>query len=252
VHGYEYYQKAASFRTRLEQLMLRRSFRFINEQADHIFSYGGNISDIIRKNIKNSGTKIIEIPTGIEREFLYTDTLRINSPRQFAFLGRCERRKGIEELTRAIKDLIGSQDFQFHFIGAIPANRRILSPKIIYHGILDDKDKIKSILQKSDVLICPSYAEGMPNVILEGMASGCAIIASDVGAVKVEVNTKNGWLIRPGSVVAIKDAIVEAVGIEDDLLLGMMKISITRVEKEFLWENVINGLIAALHKIIIK
>ena len=33
-----------------------------------------------------------------------------------------------------------------------------------------------------DVLICPSYSEGMPNVIIEAAARGLAIIATNVGA----------------------------------------------------------------------
>ena len=47
-----------------------------------------------------------------------------------------------------------------------------------------------------DVLICPSYSEGMPNVILEGMSRGLAIIATDVGATDQLVDDTNGKLIK--------------------------------------------------------
>ncbi|MBS1604116.1 MAG: glycosyltransferase family 4 protein [Bacteroidetes bacterium] len=249
VHGYEYYQKAASFRSKLEQYFLRGPFRYINEQADHIFSYGGNISAIIRKNIKNSDGRIVEVPAGIESDFLFTGEVRANSCRQFVYLGRYERRKGIEELTAAIKSLMGKYDFHFHFIGAIPESRRISSPQVTYYGRLDDKRGIESILRKCDILVCPSYAEGMPNVILEAMASGCAIIASDVGAVNVEVDSGNGWLIEPGSVKAIEDAMVKSIGMQDGLLLGMRKASMDKIKREFLWEDVIGRLVYLLNKI---
>ena len=41
----------------------------------------------------------------------------------------------------------------------------------------------------------------MPTVILEAMACGCAIIATDVGAVKTMVNEKNGSLIKNDDIV---------------------------------------------------
>lgn len=243
VHGYEYYQKSASVKSYLEQLMLRPSFRYVNEKADYIYSYGGNITGIIRQHIKNSKDRIIEIPTGIEEGFISSEPVTVSNPRQFVYLGRYERRKGIHELTKSIREIVHAYDFHFHFIGEIPEAAKLESPKVTYHGLLNDRDSIKSILQKVDVLVCPSYAEGMPNVILEGMACGCAIIASDVGAVPAQVDEENGWLIAPGSMPLLKEALIQALTISETELNSKRRSSIRRIKEKFLWSKIITKVI---------
>ncbi len=156
----------------------------------------------------------------------------------FVFIGRNERRKGVYELNKAIRQIQGL-DFEFHFIGDIPEAFRIQAPNIHYHGVLKEREAITAVMQQADVLVCPSYSEGMPNVILEGMASGCAIIASDVGAVNIQVDTSNGWLIKPGYVSELKEALKNAIGMPKEKLLKMRKDSIEKVKDRFLWENVI-------------
>ncbi|MBK7816242.1 MAG: glycosyltransferase [Sphingobacteriaceae bacterium] len=40
-------------------------------------------------------------------------------------------------------------------------------------------------MRACDVLICPSFSEGFPNVILEAMSNGLAVAATNVGAVEL-------------------------------------------------------------------
>ena len=54
--------------------------------------------------------------------------------------------------------------------------------------------------QLSDIFVLPSYSEGMPNVLLEGMSSGLACISSNIPGVNdIIKNNHDGILIRPGS-----------------------------------------------------
>jgi glycosyltransferase involved in cell wall biosynthesis len=250
VHGYEYYQRAPSFKAKMEQYMLRPAFRFVNEEADYIFSYGANISSIIRRHIRNSENKIMEIPAGIEMEMLGQQPVKVNSSRRFVFVGRFERRKGIQELLEAVTLLDTAYTFEFHFIGNIPYHVKTPSSKLTFHGEIGDKKKMKEILSDSDVLVCPSYAEGMPNVILEGMAAGCAVIATNVGAIPVMVDNNNGWLIKEGSVSALLQALVAAVTISENELLRKKQYSYNKVIKEFMWDNIISKLISSFYKMI--
>ena len=70
-------------------------------------------------------------------------------------------------------------------------------------------------MRNSDCLICPSYSEGMPTVILEAMASWCCIIASDVGAVRCIVDKNNGWLISPGNTYELRQSILEVINSDE-------------------------------------
>src|SRR5690606_36970259 len=137
-----------------------------------------------------------------------------------------------------------------HFIGDIPQDFKIEAPNIHYHGILKDRSAITAIMQKADVLVCPSYAEGMPNVILEGMASGCAMIATDVGAVNIQVDETNGWLIKPGSILALKETLTTAIDSGAGNLLKMRENSRNKVIDNFLWENVVKQKIESIEKIL--
>lgn len=250
VHGYEYFQKTASIKHKLEQYLLVPAFTLINDKANFIFSYGGKISDIIKNKIRNSASKIIEVPTGIESDFLVKQFRPTSGIRRFVFIGRNERRKGVFELNSVIKKLSKNEEFEFHFIGDIPTESRIDSARVVYHGVLKDRESITNVIQNSDILVCPSYSEGMPNVILEGMASGCSIIASDVGAINIQVGTENGWLIEPGSISSLTNAMIKALKISDEDLNIMRQNSIRKVKEKFLWENVIEKKIEAIQKIL--
>jgi glycosyltransferase involved in cell wall biosynthesis len=90
----------------------------------------------------------------------------------------------------------------------------------------------------------------MPTVILEAMASGCAIIATDVGAVSEQVDASNGILIEPGNKPELKAAIERMIALPAEQLLEMKKASIKRVEEKFLWDKVAELTIAEIKKII--
>lgn len=242
-HGYEMFQPAPTFKVKLQHIIFQKPVRWISTNADVVFSYGGKITEIIAK-LAITQDKIIEIPTGIEEAWINKNALKANAPRHFIFIGRYERRKGVEELSSVLHELIKTDHFTFEFIGNIPLNKQIKSDKIIYHGEMRNVEDIKLILQNGDVLICASHSEGMPNVIMEGMASGLAIIATDVGAVSKMVNNKNGRLISINKLKEdLKLAIQEMIMITDEQLLIYKQSSIDHVKKSFLWDRVIKNVI---------
>lgn len=241
-HGLEIFQKSSSFRSILINAFFRPFVRRNLSLANRVQSLGGGLTEILKnEGINNEG--IFELGIGISEEWLVDDQeVEINDdvPVKFVFVGRYERRKGIEELTTVLGGIIGEYNFRFDFIGPIPEKKRIKSEKIKYHGLVKSKDKIKGILSSSDILVCPSYSEGMPTVILEAMASGCAIIATGVGAVSDQVSIENGWLIQPGDQVAIRKALIEAVNSDSIRLLNMKKASIQKIKNEFLWSIMVD------------
>ena len=241
-HGYEAFQMTASIKSKIEQnLLLRKPILFNVRNADYIFSYGGKITTIIQQ-IGIAKDRIIEIPAGIESIWL-TDAISLtNKKRKFIFIGRHERRKGINELNKVLSKLIKTNDFEFQFVGPIPDKLKLESEKIKYWGQITDEAKIKTILHECDVLVCPSYSEGMPNVILEAMSQGLAIIATDVGAVNKMVSKNNGWLINVGNQELLKSTILQAIQIPI-LELEDMKTNSKSVVEKFLWENIILKLI---------
>ena len=253
-HGYEMYQYAPNFKIKLQHLMLRPFVKKINLNADVVFSYGGKITQIIR-NIGVSNSKIIEISSAIDSNWINYKKLTISNPLKFIFIGRYERRKGINEINEVIKIIDRANlKAEFHFVGPIPIKNRLKggNVRIIYLGeIIDEKSKI-SIYDNCDVLLCPSYSEGMPNVILEAMSRGLIIIASDVGAVNLLVGNENGILIKNSDSENILTAIKKIILFNKKTLIKMKKASISKVEYSFVWEKVVNHNIKLISSLLNK
>ena len=242
-HGMEMFQKTPNLAAKLQYLMFKPFVIKNLKEADIVISLGGKLTSIINKYSKS----VRAIPIGIESKWLIDEPEPVRGSLRFAFVGRYERRKGIEELTEVLKKL--KDDFLFDFIGPIPVQYRIKDTQIHYHGQVQEEETIKTILRKVDVLVCPSWSEGMPTVILEAMASGCAIIATDVGAVSELVDDKNGILIEPGHRNSLSDALIQMIHWDRETVWAMKKNSIEKIRQQFLWEQVIEKAISELSSI---
>ena len=120
------------------------------------------------------------------------------------FVGSIDQRKGIFDLLE-IFEKVGTS-CQLNVCG-IPIDSKSesmflnaikINPSVNYMGFVNGEAKEKIYLE-SDVLVLPSYAEGLPVVILEAFSAGCAVIATKVGANSEIVHPENGILIDPGN-----------------------------------------------------
>lgn len=247
LHGFEMFQKAPSNRVKMEHYLLRPFVKKILKGADFVLSFGGQIDQILF-DLAVDPSKIVQQSNGIQEDWIRSTLPTTSKTRTFTFIGRYERRKGIEELTAALSELLNDNlDFQFNFIGPIPEKYQLPSPRVNYLGEIKDSTVIIDMLDKSDYLVAPSYSEGMPTVILEAMARGNAIITTDVGA-NSKLIDQNGWLIQ-SSPTSIKEAISKGISIDNSKLLSMKKTSLAKVRLEFTWETVIQQQLSELKKI---
>lgn len=160
------------------------------------------------------------IPNWIDLEpFLHIPTQRQKGDDRVSilFLGRIERNKGIFVLAEAIQMFY--EDFQnCRFIicgmgselGAFKEKIAdlALSHLFEFRGWVTGSKKIKA-LQDADIFVIPSYREGLPNSLLEAMASELAIVASATGGILDVLDDSMGILIQPGDAEALGRAIVE-------------------------------------------
>lgn len=136
------------------------------------------------------------------------------------FMGWIERNKGIIELLEAVSIYRNKlQGVKFIICGGgskIGDVRKYIKSKnldkfFIVKGWVSGKEKML-ILRQSDILILPSYREGLPNVILEAMASGCAVIANSVGSIPDVIdNSINGILLDSNDPSDIGESILTLV-----------------------------------------
>ena len=95
-----------------------------------------------------------------------------------------------------------------------------LGSRLVFHGYVSGEEK-REIFRNSDILVLPSYGEGMPIVIMEAMASGCAIVSTKVGAIPEVIKERNGILHEPGDVSALSTALMKLI--ENKELLSEIK-----------------------------
>lgn len=237
-HGYEMFQELSSISQKLKASLLRKSTRWNNEHADYIFSYGGKITELILQNFNVHPNQILDFASGIDDDWVVKNEPLISNNRvKFVFVGRDEKRKGVSELNKVLKELLNKVEFEFHFIGPIPDGKRIKNKSIVYHGELKSKEEITSILDTMDVLVCPSHSEGMPNVILEGMSRALAIIATDVGAVEFIVDNSNGIIIPPLNHQKLSESIISLAETNAEGLLKMKLNSLKKIKNKYLWKK---------------
>lgn len=248
-HGYEMFQKQANFKTYLTSVLLAPFVKWNTRHADYVFSYGGKITDIIQA-LGVAKNKIIELPSGIEAEWLHASKKQSDTIK-FVFMGRYERRKGIEELNQVLQILLNNHmRFECHFIGPIPEDKQIHSEAVKYHGTITNSKDLQNRLDQMDVLVCPSWSEGMPNVIIEGMSRACAIIASDVGAVSELVNPSNGIMIKPGNKKALQKAMEHFIALPKNELQTMQNNAMQHIQAHFVYDAIIRKLISTIQSTI--
>lgn len=96
-----------------------------------------------------------------------------------------------------------------------------------------DKEQVKQYYQEADVFVLPSLSEGMPNVVLEAMASGLPIVMTPCEGSK-ELVTDNG-IISP--LESLTENLVR-ICTDQEMRQKMGQNSLLNVEKSFQWESI--------------
>lgn len=150
------------------------------------------------------------------------------------FIGRLVKEKGILDLLEAFKYLI--KDFSNLYlliIGDSSLDERDKKTKQKIKSYLDDiklRDKIiftgfrndiPELLKISDIFVLPSYREGMPRSIIEAMAMGKPIVATNIRGCREEiVNGETGFLVNVNSPKEIYEAIKKLI-VDNELIVHM-------------------------------
>lgn len=93
---------------------------------------------------------------------------------------------------------------------AAHATRLGIAEQVIFLGRRDD---IVPLLGMADVVAVPSRSEGCSNALLEAMAMGRAVVATDVGGNREIIrHGENGWLVPPADPDAMAQALLALLG----------------------------------------
>jgi len=130
--------------------------------------------------------KIMIAGAGYDESLFYIDTKPNPDPVQLVYAGKLSNAKGVPWFLRALKS-IRSPAWQLHLLGSGSGEEiahclmlaKELGEKVHIYGALPQK-RLAEIMRHAHILVLPSFFEGLPLVILEGLASGCRIVATDL------------------------------------------------------------------------
>lgn len=142
----------------------------------------------------------------------FTPSVPVDPP-ALLYMGRLHEPKGIFVLLEAFEML--KRDCELWFAGDGPDRPRLestirdkgLSERVKIFGFVLGEEKIR-VLSSAYALVLPSFHEGIPYAILEGLASALPVVATAVGGVPEVVREgQEGFLVPPGNPVALAEAI---------------------------------------------
>ncbi len=138
--------------------------------------------------------------------------------KRLLFVGRLAAVKGLPVLFEALAEVAKTHaDTHLTLIGDGP-ERAALEAEAVRLGLAQrvsfvgykSQDEVAKYLHEADLFVLPSFAEGVPVVLMEALASGLPVIATTVGGVgELVEHSKSGLLLPPGDEVALAAALAE-------------------------------------------
>jgi glycosyltransferase involved in cell wall biosynthesis len=201
-----------------------------------------SVSEALKEKMVNMGVspeKINVIYNGVHKDkfFPVIDDSPKNS---LLYVGNLKEEKGVVELIEGFFHITTKfPDVRLRIAGSGPmenilrdyVNKLKISNKVEFLGSVNHED-IPKLMQQSKFVLLPSYAEGVPNVLLEAMSCGIPVVATNVGGIpEVVIEGLTGCLSNPKSSERF------AIALEKALKTNWDKDKIVNHSKHFDWEN---------------
>jgi len=231
--------------------------RQILENAERIVATSPQEAEHMRRYVSQKGLIDI-IPCGVDAEHFAAvereearRTLGWGTDEQVVFyVGRFDRRKGIETLVRAVARLpmharlvIGGgwteergDGQEYHRIRSI-VEELGLAERTVFPGRIDQSE-LPTYYTAADVVVVPSHYEPFGLVAVEAMACGTPVVASAVGGLCYSiVDGETGLLVAPCDVEAFAEAIGGILA-DDTLRRRLGEAGVRRIHDHFTWAGV--------------
>ena len=184
-----------------------------------------------------------------------------NSGKQFLFVGRLLRDKGIIEYLEAAMMLLKEHPFlEFLIVGEIDSKNKTAiskseldfylkqSPQIKYLG---NSNNIIEVLNGIDVMVLPSYREGLSKSLLEAAAMSIPIVTTNVsGCKEVVIDNYNGFLCAPRNTDSLLGAMIKMTKLKPSDRHQMGLNGRDLVVKKFKEEFVVSEYLSKINQII--
>ncbi len=185
--------------------LLKRLIRSTLCSADVLVALSGQWRTDLHLISGHPDIRVIYNPTVLREPVLETALEDgASQPVNFLFMGRLGQRKGVYDIIESARrlqrenvriDLYGDGELETVKNKVLAAG---VQQQVAVRGWIDGSRKDETF-RNANVLLLPSYHEGLPISVLEAMAYGLPVLATDVGGISEAVQDGvNGYLIQPG------------------------------------------------------
>lgn len=228
----------------LYRLLYRVGARIV----DGLVAVSEDVGASVREQLRPPADKLVVIPNGVDVHRFQSHGDRrttresLNLPdaaRVLIVLAKLHAQKGHRHLLDSLDSLLPRvPDLHVLIVGDGP-DRRALEERVATMGatsrihLLGSRSDVPQLLAASDIFVLPSLWEGLPMALLEAMATGLAVVATDVsGSREVVIDGESGLLVPPGDARALEAAILRLLG-DRTMAKGMGEAARERVTKSF-------------------
>jgi teichuronic acid biosynthesis glycosyltransferase TuaC len=174
--------------------------------------------------------------------------LGLDGRRTFIFVGRVANSKGVRELAKAYRNLRRKRDdIALLFLGDGPQLDPLREAYSSVEGMhfLGFRKDVGTFLQAADVLVLPSYREGLPTVILEAMLRGLGVAATRVGGIRDLCNAGSAiHVFDEPKVGLIEEGLSYLADVDEDKLCSWGKTNQKVFQENYTWDSILPDLVS--------
>lgn len=209
----------------------RAGYRFAMRFASGVVAVSNEIKTSLMQRRNLPAAKVHVIPYGVDLQRFSAngamDTARHElqlDPQQVVIgvVARLEKVKGHEYFIAALRKVVDRYPNAVAVLIGDGEQRPHLEALMAQHSLqahlrfLGFRNDVQHLLRAIDLLVLPSISEGLPNVILEAMACGKPVVASNVGGIPEAVRPgQNGLLVAPRDVDGLAQAMEQLVALPE-------------------------------------
>ena len=171
------------------------------------------------RRLRAYGARAQRIPNAIDAEFWSPDhTVAGARERTVVCVAQLnDGHKRTSDLIRAVAAL--GEGWRLELVGwgqdremlEALASELGVAERVVFRGFVRQPEDIRALLRRADVFALPSAREGLPIALLEAMATGCAVVCSDIPAMtEVVSHGEDGYVVPVGRPDRLADAIANA------------------------------------------
>ena len=199
-------------------------------------------AQLLRWSAPKNWNRIVVVRCGTDSHFLHHPVEGREEGLQSARLvcvARLSAQKGISLLIDAADIVARERPFELRIIGDGELRRQIeaqiLARGLQHHVRLlgwQGREAIAKEILAARAFVLPSFAEGLPVVLMEALALERPVIVTAVAGIPELVDPQIGWLVPAGSATALADAMRSALQIAPNMLASMGAMGRARVLRD--------------------